>query len=208
MKMRLLSWLWILVSGLQIAKAADGDLHRLATANNTFAFKLLKQLSSDQPAGNIFVAPYSAATALQMVANGAAAQTRAEMQQVLGTSGMTAAALCEASQTVGRLLNSSDTNIALTTANALWYRKDSSIKPGFLEESLKYFQSTIKALDFSNARAAEAEINQWASDQTRGRITGIADGTVDPVYTDLILANAIYFKGRWIDPFDPNQTKP
>ncbi len=55
--------------------------------------------------------------------------------------------------------------------------------------------------------AAEAEINQWASDQTHGRITGIANGLIDPVYTDLVLANAIYFKGKWLDPFDAKLTK-
>lgn len=46
-----------------------------------------------------------------------------------------------------------------------------------------------------------------ASDQTHGRINGIADGMIDPIYTDLILANAIYFKGKWLDPFDKKLTK-
>jgi serpin B len=30
---------------------------------------------------------------------------------------------------------------------------------------------------------------------------------VDPAYTDLILANAIYFKGRWLNTFDKKLTK-
>jgi serpin B len=54
---------------------------------------------------------------------------------------------------------------------------------------------------------AEATINQWASDQTHGRINGIANGLIDPDYTDLVLANAIYFKGKWQDPFDKNATQ-
>jgi len=105
------------------------------------------------------------------------------------------------------LLDSQDTNLILTTANALWYRQSAHIKPGFLEANRNYFSATIKALDFGNVPAAEAEINQWASEQTHGRITGIANGMIDPIYTDLILANAIYFKGKWLDPFDKNLTK-
>ncbi len=187
--------------------AADSDLSKLAAANNTFAFKLLKQLSAQQPHASIFVSPYSAATALQMAANGAAGQTKTEMQQVLETSGISLATLNEASKAASTLLNPKDTNVILTTANALWYRQGAAVRPDFLAANQKFFSSTIKALDFRDARTAEAEINQWASEQTRGRINGIADGMIDPVYTDMILANAIYFKGRWLDPFDTKLTK-
>ncbi len=104
-------------------------------------------------------------------------------------------------------LNSHDTNIVLTTANALWYRQSAQIKPGYLEANANFFSSTFKPLDFRNVPAAEAEINQWASDQTHGRINDIANGMIDPNYTDLVLANAIYFKGKWEDPFDTKLTK-
>lgn len=194
-------------AGFKLSAAAESDLNKLAAANNTFAFKLLKRLSTQQPGVSIFVSPYSAATALQMAANGAAGQTKKEMQQVLETSDISTTALNEASKAATSLLNPKDTNVILTTANAFWYRQGAAVKPGFIEANQKYFSSTVKALDFSNARAAEAIINQWASEQTHGRITGIADGMVDPSYTDLILANAIYFKGRWLDPFDAKLTK-
>ena len=194
-------------ASLQNNFAAESELSKLAAANNTFSFKLLKQLATEQPAGNIFVSPYSAATALQMAANGAAGQTKTEMQQVLETSDISTDALNAASKAAGDLLNPKDTNVILTTANALWYRQSAQIKPGFVEANQKFFSSTVKALDFANVPAAEAEINQWASDQTHGRITGIANSMIDPVYTDLVLANAIYFKGKWLDPFDAKLTK-
>ena len=208
MKMKvslLLALVW--TTGLKLSVAAESDLPKLAAANNTFAFKLLKQLSAQQPAASISVSPYSAATALQMAANGAAGQTKTEMEQVLGTAGLSTTAMNAASKAVAELLNPKDTNVILTTANALWYRQGAAVKPGFLEANQKFFSSTVKALDFGDVPAAEAEINQWASDQTHGRITGIANGMIDPVYTDLILANAIYFKGKWLDPFDAKLTK-
>jgi len=194
-------------AGFNLSAAAESDLSKLAVANNSFAFMLLKQLSTQQSAASVFVSPYSAATALQLAANGAAGQTKTEMQQVLGTAGLSTASLNAASQSASELLNPKGTNVILTTANALWYRQGVSVKPGFLEANQKFFSSTVKALDFGNAPAAEAEINQWASDQTHGRITGIANGMIDPVYTDLVLANAIYFKGKWLDPFDAKLTK-
>ena len=201
----LLAVVW--TAGFKLSAAVESDLNKLAAANNTFAFKLLKQLSKQQPGASIFVSPYSLATTLQMAVNGAGGQTKKEMQQVLETAGISMTALNEASKAATSLLNPKDTNIILTTANALWYRQGATVKPGFIEANQKYFSSTVRALDFGNARAAEAIINQWASEQTRGRINGIANGMIDPIYTDLILANAIYFKGKWLDPFDAKLTK-
>ncbi|HEV2692017.1 MAG TPA: serpin family protein [Verrucomicrobiae bacterium] len=194
----------IFSSTLQTTFAGDASLSQLAAANNAFAFKLLKQLSDANKTGNIFVSPYSAATALQMAANGAAGQTKAEMLAALEIAGLSTDALNEASRAASAALSSTDTNLILTTANALWYRQDAPIKQDYLDANQKLL--AIQALDFGNAPAAEAEINQWGSDQTHGRITGIANGLITP-YTDLILANAIYFKGKWQDPFDKKLTK-
>ncbi len=207
MKAKLAWWsLVVLWAGLQSGMATDADLAGLAAANNGFAFKLLYQLAAEQPDQNIFISPYSAATALQMAANGAAGQTRTEMEQVLGTANLSPEAVNEASRTAAGLLNSMDTNLVLTTADALWYRQGAVVKPSFLAANHDFFQATAQALDFNNVPAAEGRINQWASDQTHGRITGIADGMITPM-TDLILANAIYFKGKWADPFDAKQTR-
>ncbi|MDR3457660.1 MAG: serpin family protein [Verrucomicrobiae bacterium] len=235
----------ILAAGLQNNFAAEPDLRKLAVANNTFTLKLVNQIIAEQPGKNIFISPYSAATALQMAANGAGGQTKTEMQKVLGTSGIAPDELNAASQWIAHnlthpktrlerrlgwldrshfsdaefntfsnrlvqsdpdLLKPDATNIVVT-ANALFYRQGSAIKSGFVEENQKYFASTVKALDFSNPPAAEAVINRWAGDQTQGRVTGIADGMIDPDNSDLILLNAIYFNGTWGNPFDPKLTK-
>jgi serpin B len=195
-----------LLAGVQHGFSMDADLSILVAANNDFTFKLLKQLSTAQSGASIFISPYSAATALQMVGNGAAGQTKAEMQQALGTSSLSTAELNQASKAAVDLLDSSDTNLILTTANALWYRQGVVIKSSFTNANGKFFDAMIKALDFNNPQAAEAAINQWAGEKTHGRIQGIADGMINS-YTDLILANAIYFKGKWEDPFDVKLTK-
>jgi len=194
------------VGEAQTGFGADANLLRLAAANNSFSFNLLRQLATEQPDASILVSPYSVATALQMAANGATGQTRAEMGQVLGITNLTTSELNQAFKVTAGTLNAANTNVILTTANALWYRQSAQIKPVFLAANQKFFSSTIKPLDFSNVPAAENEINHWASNQTHGRITGIANGMIDPVHTDLILANAIYFKGRWLDPFDKGRT--
>ncbi len=81
------------------------DLQKLASANAGFAFKLLKQLAKEQPNTNHFISPFSAASVLQMACNGAAGQTKAEMQAVLGTTGLRPGAVNGGNRHIGKSLN-------------------------------------------------------------------------------------------------------
>jgi serine protease inhibitor len=197
------SLLCLLGFGLQAASPADHQ--QLASANIGFAFKLLKQLAKDQPGANIFISPYSASTVLQMACNGAGGQTKTEMQQVLGTAGLTAEAVNAAAKDCDRAINSQGTNVALTAANAIWYRKGTPVKLAFISCNQQFFGATVDALDFGDPRSTGI-INAWASEKTHGRINDIADGLIDSL-TQLVLANAVYFKGKWEEPFDIKSTK-
>ncbi len=178
---------------------------QLAAANSGFAFKLLKQISKEQPGKNIFISPYSAATILQMVGNGAEGRTKQEMRSVLGITGISEEALNSANRDLQRSINNQGTNVILTTANSLWYRKGIVLKPGFVACNQQFYSATVQDLDFDVPQAATL-INNWASEQTRGRIKGIADGMLTPA-TDLFAANAVYFKGLWLEPFEAGNTR-
>jgi serpin B len=202
-KLAITAVLCLLGIGLQAASPADQQ--KLASANIGFAFKLLKQLAKEQPGTNIFISPYSASTVLQMVCNGAGGQTMTEMQQVLGTTGLAAEALNSAYKDCGQSLNSLGTNVVLTAANAIWCRKGTSLKPAFVACNQQYFGATVDALDFDDPRSVGI-MNAWASEKTHGKIKSIADGLIDPL-TDLFLANAVYFKGKWAVPFEVKRTQ-
>jgi len=178
---------------------------KVVSANTGFAFNLLKQLARDQTGKNIFISPFGVSTVLQMAGNGAGGQTRAEMQQVLGTTALPQNTLNEANRNIYQALNRSDTNNILTIANALWYQKGIPAKPDFIAINQQYFGATIDALDFTSAHSVDV-INTWASEKTRGKITRIVNGPFD-LNTRLYLANAVYFKGKWMDPFDKGSTK-
>ena len=197
----------LIVLNRSCASPAD---EKLAAANNVFAFKLLKRIAKDQGKGNIFISPYSASTALQMVANGAAGKTKSEMQEVLGTdisqTGLSTAGENEATRDIAQSLNNGNTNVILEIANSIWYRQGAEVKPEFLACNQQYFGATVTPLNFADTHSVDI-INHWAGEKTHGRITRIADGLIDPVYGRLFLANAVYFKGKWSDPFDPGSTQ-
>ena len=63
----------------------------------------------------------------------------------------------------------------------------------------------MEGLDFGAADAADV-INEWVSEATRERIEEMVEPPIDPNVV-AILMNAIYFKGGWTAPFDPEDTR-
>jgi serpin B len=54
--------------------------------------------------------------------------------------------------------------------------------------------------------AARDIINGWVSDQTAQRIPELLPDDALSVETGLVLTNAVYFKGSWLEKLDPAQT--
>ncbi len=97
----------------------------------------------------------------------------------------------------------------LRLANALWAEKTYPFQKSYLETIQTYYRTGgAFPVDFrGNAEGVRKQINGWVEEQTRDRIKDlIPPGGVDE-YTRLVLANAIYFKGEWAEPFDPKFTK-
>ncbi len=181
----------------------------LIAADNRFAFTLFGEIARQAgPDTNLFVSPLSAAMALGMAYNGAAGVTQAEMQQALALDGMTLDEVNQSYRSLITLLRGLDPQVAFTLANSVWYDPDPRYAPtpDFLATTRTYFDARVESLDFGSPTAA-ATINQWVSDQTRGKIPAIVP---DPVPTDVVayLINAIYFKGDWTTQFTKDLTQP
>jgi serpin B len=56
-------------------------------------------------------------------------------------------------------------------------------------------------------KEAGEQINAWVAESTKKLITQVIDPNKLPPTTDLVLANAIYFKGKWNHPFDKKHTE-
>ena len=200
-------WAGLLICFASLAVRADlsADRAKLTAANTGFAFDLLKQIVNGQPDANVFISPFSVSTVLQMAGNGAAGETRAEMQNVLKTAGLPAGPLNEACRNLNQSLTSLP-DVTLDLANGIWYQKEIQLQPAFVAENKNYFMAELAGVDFNNPKSADL-INGWADKATRGKIRNVVQFPFPPL-TRVILANAIYFKGKWAKPFDKSETKP
>ena len=66
----------------------------------------------------------------------------------------------------------------------------------FLTNTGKYYQASLERLDFTDGEAARQVINTWVADQTNQKIKDLIPPGFRGAATDMVLANAIYFKGR------------
>jgi serpin B len=183
----------------------DSDLQKLVEANNGFAFDLLKQIAREQPTQNIFLSPFSVSTGLQMLGNGSAGNTKSEIQSVLKTESLPQDKLNAVSKGLNRFIKS-QTAVTLDLANGIWYQNHFHLKPDFRTANTNLFGAELAPVDFGSPKSANI-INDWAGKETRGKIGGIVSFPFPPL-TRVVLANAIYFKGKWDEPFDKHLTKP
>ena len=87
----------------------------------------------------------------------------------------------------------------------LWYRKGMPVRPEFLVCNKQFYGAQVGGLDFNDPASVDI-MNAWVNQMTRGRIPSIVSGPIDSE-TYLYLANAVYFKGGWLVPFEAKDTK-
>jgi serpin B len=169
----------------------------VASADNDFGFDLLRQLNtSSKPDTNVFVSPVSITQALGMLYAGSAGETHTEIAGVLHVSKVKPADYYKGNAGLLTALKSPDSTTDLRIANAIWSQTGHPFGNQYREETADNFGAPSKTVDFTKPRTAAAEINNWVSTNTVGKITS------------MVLTNAVYFKGTWTQQFDPALTKP
>lgn len=173
-------------------------------SQNNFAFRLFENaISSDVEKENKLISPLSIYMDFAMLYNGASGETKSALQQALHLQDKTPDMLNKMQSQLMMELPEIDSSVALTMANAIWYRKDLTPKSKFLATNQKYYQAKIEAADFGNSKTVQ-DINTWVSKNTKGKIPSIVD-QISPGEV-MFLLNAVYFKGEWKDSFKSDYT--
>ncbi|KAL7117127.1 hypothetical protein ACP275_03G052200 [Erythranthe tilingii] len=96
----------------------------------------------------------------------------------------------------------------LSTANGVWIDQSLRLKPAFKETVENSYKAASNHVDFqTRADEVREEVNAWAEKETNGLIKDLLQpGSVD-AFTRLIFANAVYFKGDWIEEFKASSTR-
>jgi serpin B len=194
-----------------------------AKATNELAVDLHRQLATGSE--NLCVSPYSIENALAMTFAGADGETRTEMARVLHFSSdanRVAASFAslqhsleEMNAKTAELVKKSKEfggpgePITLNIANRLFAQKDYDFRQNFLSLVKQNYGAAFEPLDFvADPAGATQHINKWVADQTRDKIRDLIPADSLNKLTRLVLANALYLKAPWADPFSEKTTQP
>ncbi|MDB6112315.1 MAG: proteinase inhibitor serpin [Pedosphaera sp.] len=182
------------------------ETKELLPANNTFALDLYSRLAK-QP-GNLVLSPFSVGTALAMASAGARGETARQMASALHLPDDHDHTHSGFLEWLKEMNETNASSCQLVIANSLWVQHGASLKGSFKKVVHDQYDAMLGEVDFKNSPdAARKQINAWIAAKTRGKIPDLIEPDAVHSQTDLVLANAIYFKGRWEIPFDPEATK-
>ena len=96
--------------------------------------------------------------------------------------------------------------MTLKIANAAWWNPSLEESPEYRARVLRDYGATIERRVLSSPEFVDA-LNAWAKEKTDGMIPKLIAKPL-PDSTVFLLANATFFHGKWLLPFDSTNTRP
>ncbi|CAN6195407.1 unnamed protein product [Urochloa humidicola] len=170
-----------------------------AGAMTALAVRLVKKFAGAETAAatgkNLTFSPLSIYSLLALVAEGAHGATLDELLAFLGAGSRDElAALVRAAAATALADGSRSGGPRVAFACGVWHDESRALKPAY------------RAVDFRHKEARKT-INSWVARATSNLIDSVLEEGSVSEDTGVVLANAIYFKGKWEEPFYKNATE-
>lgn len=170
----------------------------VANTQSEFCLDIFREVAKQDIQNDILISPFSLSVDMAMLLDATDGNTHDELVKGLGFEGYKAEDISSYYSTTLKSFNES----ALSIANALWYDSSVRVKEDYISAVRNSFDASVTGLNFAEAPASSLakEINDWASQNTRGKIKNFV--TRLPGNTAAILTNALYFQSSWSASFN------
>jgi serpin B len=199
---------WLATLSVVAAVPADANTtpspDQVVAADRDFTFDLAKRID---PGENAVFSPASLQLALAMTDAGAKGKTADELARALhldraGDPHEQLAALTQA------LAGLDHDEQAFHIVNRLYGANGMPWNKAYLDLTAKDYGAALEPLDFrADPDGSRKHINAWVEDHTNKKIVDLLPGGSITSATRMVLADAVYFKGAWMTPFDQRNTK-
>ncbi len=182
----------------------------VAESNNEFAFNLYKKFGEDPP--NLVFSPYSISSALAVTYAGARGKTAFEMSEVLwfpGDQDIFHPVFKAFTDSI--LVSAKEKGTEMNIANALWVQEDYQLVQSFIDLAAAYYNANAENVNFKtfdDQEKSRQKINQWVEKKTNDKIRELIPQGILNELTRMVITNAIWFNGNWLNPFEKSKTTP
>ena len=174
-----------------------------ADATGDFSFNFIKTLEKEEQDKNFFVSPLSLHMALGMLLNGSDNSSEDQLLKTLKLEGFDRSTINDSYTNLISNLPDVDPRVKNLLANSVWQRQDFPVEQSFKDVMSNAFKADLYEEPFDGSTLNK--INNWASDNTNGKIRKVLDQISGDAV--MFLMNALYFKGDWTQEFDPKSTQ-
>ena len=167
---------------------------------NSYSFDLYREINIGYE--NILLSPLSTYYALLVAYEGSKNKTKQEFEKVLylGNQGSIK------NDFIHSHSRKSDSSSFYSVSNAIWLDKSVIAEEKYKKSVEQDYFSDFKQTDFANADSAISKINGWVSEKTNRRINEIVSSANVFSDTKMVISNAVYFKGEWLNKFEKQKT--
>lgn len=183
----------------------SSDVSNIVTSTNTLGIKLFQALNRVQNShSNMLISPISLFSTLITVYAGSSSDTHNEMINLLQLKGMTQSQVERAFREVmHQLIVGIGQQNKVKILNAILVDKNMNISTRFTDRIRVYYNAYLEKVGFNSEPEyvmnwTNELVNWW----TEGLIDKVLTKNPDPL-TRMMLINAIFFKGKWMNPFNP-----
>ncbi|KRF78944.1 serine protease inhibitor 88Ea isoform X2 [Drosophila virilis] len=172
-----------------------------------FSVAMLDAIRKATPNENVFFSPYSTYHALLLAYFGATGETEQELTKTLRLSwapSKEAVRSAYRTEKQARALRAKEMPLEFSSADRLYF--DNQVKLASCLDS-RLHDEIVQLNIRDNAEQTRQQINSWIANVTHDQIKDmLAAGDIDS-RTQLVLANAAYFKGQWSSRFNADKTE-
>ncbi|XP_049625815.1 alpha-1-antitrypsin-like [Suncus etruscus] len=192
---------------VQDTEHAKMACHKIAPTLGDFSLSLYRQVAHESNKSNIFFSPMSIAAALALLSLGSKGETHTQILTAMEFN-LTERAEADIHNGFQHLLhsvNEPNNQLQLSSGNGLFIQQGLKLEEKFLEDAKKMYHSDAFFVNFEETEDVKKQINDYVEKGTQGKITDLVKDLDKTAVFALI--NYIYFKGKWVKPFEAEHTQ-
>ncbi|KAI9552162.1 hypothetical protein GHT06_022499 [Daphnia sinensis] len=191
---------------LRMGKSQLLAMNNVAESLHLFTNEFSQRIEHGDGTANLVISPASLFAAMSLASLGARGATLSQIQQVLRLSTDALTKKGGMTRIIASMTAARNQDVVVDMANLLWIPRGLAIKAEYAKSVQDIFQTRVRDADFSRTEEVRQVINQRIENITRGHITDLFPRGSVTKTTQLLLANAFYFKGVWLHAFNRSDT--